>query len=38
MHLNTDEDLYYIQNYSFWLDMKIILKTVPALMRGKGAF
>jgi lipopolysaccharide/colanic/teichoic acid biosynthesis glycosyltransferase len=38
MHLNTDEDLYYIQNYSFWLDMDIILKTVPALIRGKGAF
>jgi exopolysaccharide biosynthesis polyprenyl glycosylphosphotransferase len=38
MHLNTDQDLYYIQNYSFWLDLKIILKTVPALARGKGAF
>jgi len=38
MHLNTDEDLYYIQNYSFWLDMEIIFKTVPALIRGKGAF
>ncbi|HRL12031.1 MAG TPA: sugar transferase [Aggregatilineales bacterium] len=38
MHLNTEQDLYYIQNYSFWLDLKIILKTVPALARGKGAF
>ncbi len=38
MHLNTDQDLYYIENYSFWLDILIILKTVPALLKGKGAF
>lgn len=38
MHLNTEQDLFYIQNYSFWLDMRIILKTVPALVKGKGAF
>ena len=38
MHLNTDEDIYYIQNYSFWLDLKILFMTVPALLKGKGAF
>jgi exopolysaccharide biosynthesis polyprenyl glycosylphosphotransferase len=37
-HLNTDQDLYYIQNYSFFLDIKILLKTIPAIVRGKGAF
>jgi exopolysaccharide biosynthesis polyprenyl glycosylphosphotransferase len=37
-HLNTDEDLYYIKNYSFWLDIQILFKTIPALLRGKGAF
>ncbi len=38
MHLNTEEDLYYIQNYSFWLDLLIIFKTVGAVVRGQGAY
>ena len=38
MHLHTDEDLYYIQNYSLWLDIFILLKTPWAVLRGKGAF
>lgn len=29
-------ELYYAQNWSFWLDIKILLKTLPALF-GKGA-
>ena len=38
MHLNTDEDLYYIYNYSLWLDIKILLKTPLVVLQGKGAF
>lgn len=38
MHLHTDEDLYYIQNYSLWLDIYILLKTPFVVLRGKGAF
>ncbi len=38
MHLHTDEDLYYIQNYSLWLDIFILLKTPWAVLRGKGAY
>ncbi len=38
MHLHTDEDLYYIQNYSLWLDIFILLKTPLAVLRGKGAY
>jgi exopolysaccharide biosynthesis polyprenyl glycosylphosphotransferase len=38
MHLHTDEDLYYIQHYSLWLDIFIVLKTPWVVMRGKGAF
>uniref|UniRef100_A0A7C3MP28 Sugar transferase n=1 Tax=Dictyoglomus thermophilum TaxID=14 RepID=A0A7C3MP28_DICTH len=31
-------DLYYIQNWSLLLDIKIILKTIPAVFLGKGAY
>jgi exopolysaccharide biosynthesis polyprenyl glycosylphosphotransferase len=37
-HLSVDKDVYYIENYSFWLDIKILVLTVPALLKGKGAF
>ena len=29
-------DLYYIQNYSLWLDLKIMLKTIPVVFFGRG--
>jgi exopolysaccharide biosynthesis polyprenyl glycosylphosphotransferase len=29
-------ELYYAQNWTFWLDVRILLKTIPALLR-KGA-
>ncbi|MGB9856557.1 MAG: sugar transferase [Dictyoglomaceae bacterium] len=31
-------DLYYIQNWSLALDLKIILKTIPSVILGKGAY
>jgi exopolysaccharide biosynthesis polyprenyl glycosylphosphotransferase len=30
-------DNYYIENWSLWLDVKIILRTVSAVFRGAGA-
>jgi exopolysaccharide biosynthesis polyprenyl glycosylphosphotransferase len=38
MHLHTEDDLYYIQNYSFALDIQILLRTPFAAIRGKGAY
>lgn len=38
MHLNTEDDLYYINNYSFWLDMVILLRTPFVVLSRKGAF
>ena len=38
MHLNTEEDLYYIHNYSLLLDLHIIYKTIWVVFRGKGAY
>lgn len=38
MHLNTEEDQYYIENYSIWLDITIILKTIKIVILGRGAY
>jgi exopolysaccharide biosynthesis polyprenyl glycosylphosphotransferase len=31
-------DLEYIDNWSPWLDFKILLKTIPAVISGRGAY
>ena len=31
-------DEWYIKNQSFWLDLKIIFKTVKVMLTGKGAY
>lgn len=31
-------DLDYIDNWSPWLDLKILLKTIPVVLSGKGAY
>jgi exopolysaccharide biosynthesis polyprenyl glycosylphosphotransferase len=38
MHLNTEDDIYYVQNYSLWMDVYILLKTPWVVLRGKGAY
>lgn len=38
MHLHTEDDLYYIQNYSLLLDLQILWKTIGVVLKRKGAF
>ncbi len=38
MNLNTNYDVYYVRNYSILLDLKILLKTVLVVLKGKGAY
>lgn len=38
MHLNVHLDLYYVKNYSLFLDIKILLRTIVVVLQGKGAY
>lgn len=31
-------DMYYIRNYSIWLDLQLLFRTIPAVVRGHGAY
>jgi lipopolysaccharide/colanic/teichoic acid biosynthesis glycosyltransferase len=31
-------DFYYLENWSIWLDITILLKTIPAVLARKGAY
>ena len=38
MHLHTEDDLYYVQNYSLALDISILLRTFWVVLTGQGAY
>jgi putative colanic acid biosysnthesis UDP-glucose lipid carrier transferase len=38
MHARVHYDLEYVRNWSLWLDIKILLKTVPQLVRTDKAY
>jgi exopolysaccharide biosynthesis polyprenyl glycosylphosphotransferase len=31
-------DMYYIRNWTIWLDFQILLNTIPAVLKGRGAY
>ena len=31
-------DIWYINNWSFWLDLNILRQTIPVVLKGKGAY
>lgn len=31
-------DLYYAENWSPWLDLRVLLRTIPAVVQGRGAW
>ena len=31
-------DMYYIRNWSIWLDLQILLQTIPVVLTGHGAY
>jgi len=29
-------DIHYLKNWSLWLDIKIILRTIPVMLKGES--
>jgi lipopolysaccharide/colanic/teichoic acid biosynthesis glycosyltransferase len=38
LHESLEYDFYYIKNQSLLLDLTILIKTIPIILRGKGAY
>jgi exopolysaccharide biosynthesis polyprenyl glycosylphosphotransferase len=37
-HQRVEDDLFYIRNYSLWLDLRILWMTIKAVIQGEGAY
>ncbi|MBR9990942.1 MAG: sugar transferase, partial [Gemmatimonadetes bacterium] len=31
-------DLKYIRDWNLWLDMRLLVRTIPAVLSGRGAY
>lgn len=38
MRFHIEDDLFYVRNYSIWLDFQIILRTIVIWITGRGAY
>jgi lipopolysaccharide/colanic/teichoic acid biosynthesis glycosyltransferase len=38
LHESLEYDFYYIKNQSLLLDLTILIKTIPIILLGKGAY
>jgi exopolysaccharide biosynthesis polyprenyl glycosylphosphotransferase len=38
LHFNLEYDFYYVKNQALGLDAEILLRTIPAVLLGKGAY
>ena len=38
LHRRIEHDIYYIQNWSFGLDLEILLMTITSVIRGRNAY
>jgi exopolysaccharide biosynthesis polyprenyl glycosylphosphotransferase len=38
MHLHTEDDIYYVEHYSIWLDLRILIRTIWVVIMGNGAY
>lgn len=38
LRFNTEKDLYYVQHYSFRLDLNIMFMAISIILTGRGSF
>jgi len=31
-------DMFYIRNWTVWLDLQLLIRTLPAAIKGEGAY
>jgi len=31
-------DMQYIRNWTIWLDVQLLIQTIPAVLKGRGAY
>jgi exopolysaccharide biosynthesis polyprenyl glycosylphosphotransferase len=36
LHEHLEFDFYYIKNYNIWMDLSILVQTIPVILAGKG--